>query len=131
MSFGKKLVAELSLNNSILRETVRGNSLARSGAGKQWSTPRKCCRYLSVVSAGHWDNLTPPHYQRKEANDEEMLTERIVTLASQYGRYGYRRITALLQTEGWQVNHKRVELTLAPTASAGVWCQEGVKVAAK
>jgi len=47
--------------------------------------------------------------QGKEANDEEMLTERIITLASQYGRYGYRRITVLLQMEGWQVNHKRVE----------------------
>ena len=70
-------------------------------------------------------------YRGKETNDEELLTGRIVTLASQYGRYGYRRITALLQTEGWQVNHKRVELTLAPAASAGVWCQEGVKVAAK
>jgi transposase InsO family protein len=30
-------------------------------------------------------------------------------LASQYGRYGYRRITVLLQREGWRVNHKRVE----------------------
>jgi hypothetical protein len=26
-----------------------------------------------------------------------------------YGRYGYRRVTALLRAEGWQVNHKRVE----------------------
>ena len=33
----------------------------------------------------------------------------IIRLASQYGRYGYRRITALLRTEGWIVNHKRVE----------------------
>lgn len=42
-------------------------------------------------------------------NDEEPLTQRIIVLASNYGRYGYRRITALLQFEGWQVNHKRVE----------------------
>ncbi len=34
-----------------------------------------------------------------------MLTLRLVELASQYGRYGYRRITALLQQEGWGVNH--------------------------
>ena len=25
------------------------------------------------------------------------------------GRYGYRRITAMLRWEGWKVNHKRVE----------------------
>jgi len=30
-------------------------------------------------------------------------------LALKYGRYGYRRITAMLRIEGWQVNHKRFE----------------------
>lgn len=35
---------------------------------------------------------------------------------------GYRRITALLQHEGWRVNHKRVER---------LWRQEGLKVPAK
>ena len=43
----------------------------------------------------------------------------MIALASQYGRYGYRRITALLQQSGWQVNHKRVER---------IWRQEGPKV---
>lgn len=37
------------------------------------------------------------------------MKEDIIRLASKYGRYGYRRITALLRTEGWDVNHKRVE----------------------
>jgi len=32
--------------------------------------------------------------------------DRIVELATEYGRYGYRRITALLRNEGWRVNHK-------------------------
>ena len=45
--------------------------------------------------------------------------DRIVEMASQYGRYGYRRITALLRNEGWRVNHKRVER---------IWGQEGLKV---
>ena len=31
----------------------------------------------------------------------------IIELATRYGRYGYRRITAMLKIEGWQVNHKR------------------------
>ena len=43
------------------------------------------------------------------AEDEDILTSHIVTLASEYGRYGYRRITAMLRQEGWQINHKRVE----------------------
>jgi transposase InsO family protein len=46
----------------------------------------------------------------------------VVQLASQYGRYGYRRITALLQAEGWRVNHKRVER---------LWRREGLKVPCK
>ena len=41
--------------------------------------------------------------------DEERLCSEIVRLASRYGRYGYRRVMALLQREGWLVNHKRVE----------------------
>ena len=46
----------------------------------------------------------------------------MVELAQQYGRYGYRRITAMLQVEGWRVNHKRVER---------LWRREGLKVPAK
>ena len=34
-------------------------------------------------------------------DDEEPLTQRIIVLATKYGRYGYRRITALLRHEGW------------------------------
>ena len=45
--------------------------------------------------------------------------ERITELATQYGRYGYRRVTALLQREGWQVNHKRIQR---------LWRREGLKV---
>ncbi len=43
-------------------------------------------------------------------------------MASQFGRYGYRRITALLRHRGWHVNHKRVER---------IWRREGLKVPAK
>ena len=39
------------------------------------------------------------HAQRDE---EDALTRAIVQLASQYGRYGYRRITAVLQRAGWK-----------------------------
>jgi len=55
-------------------------------------------------------------------DDELALTKRIVEIAGEYGRYGYRRITAMLWQEGWHVNHKRVER---------IWRQEGLKVPAK
>ena len=38
--------------------------------------------------------------------DEAALTADIVALATRYGRYGYRRITAMLHAEGWAVNGK-------------------------
>jgi len=46
----------------------------------------------------------------------------MIELATRYGRYGYRRITAMLRQEGWQVNHKRVER---------IWKREGLKVPKK
>jgi len=55
-------------------------------------------------------------------DDEDALTRAIVELASEYGRYGYRRITALLRDQGWHVNHKRVER---------IWRREGLKVPQK
>jgi len=63
--------------------------------------------------------------QRKVArspDDEAALTADIVELARRYGRYGSRRITALLRHAGWQVNRKRVER---------IWRREGLKVPAK
>lgn len=60
--------------------------------------------------------------QRKIArtpDDEKALTAGITALALQYGRYGYRRITAMLHQAGWIVDVKRVER---------IWRQEGLKV---
>jgi putative transposase len=73
---------------------------------------RRACRVLEQPRSSQ-------RYELRQANDEPMLVQRIVALATQYGRYGYRRITALLRREGWRVNHKRVER---------IWRQEGLKV---
>ena len=54
--------------------------------------------------------------------DEERLTDDIIELARQYGRYGYRMVTGLLNQSGWHVNHKRVER---------IWKREGLKVPSK
>ncbi len=56
-------------------------------------------------------------------SDEQQLTGDIIVLTTRYGRYGYRRITALLNNDyGWRVNHKRVER---------IWRREGLKVPQK
>jgi len=76
---------------------------------------RKACRVLG-------QHRRVQRYQPKVADDEAELTARIIDLAKQYGRYGYRRITALLRKQGWRVNRKRVER---------IWRQEGLKVPQK
>ncbi len=55
-------------------------------------------------------------------DDEERLTAEVIELAHQYGRYGYRKISALLRNAGWLVNDKRVER---------IWRREGLKVPTK
>ena len=58
----------------------------------------------------------------RRADDETVLREEIIKFTRRYGRYGYRRITALLRRDGWAVNAKRVER---------IWRREGLKVPAK
>jgi putative transposase len=55
-------------------------------------------------------------------DDEPRLVARMAELACEYGRYGYRRVAALLQAGGFAVNHKRVER---------LWRREGLKVPAR
>ena len=55
-------------------------------------------------------------------DDEAALTADIIAFATAYGRYGYRRIAALLRDAGWVVNVKRVER---------IWRREGLKVPQK
>lgn len=76
---------------------------------------RRVCRALRV-------NRSTVRYAPSIRDDEPALVARIIELASVYGRYGYRRVTALLQAEGWRVNHKRVER---------LWRTESLKVPQK
>jgi len=62
---------------------------------------RRACKVLRQTRATQ-------RYVSHVESEEEKLVNRIAELATQYGRYGYRRITALLRQEGWQVNHKHV-----------------------
>jgi len=54
--------------------------------------------------------------------DENELTQAIIALASQYGRYGYRRITSLLNDAGWVVGTDRVQR---------IWRCAGLKIPKK
>ena len=76
---------------------------------------RRACRVLGQHRS---TQRKPP----STLDDEVGLTADIIALATRYGRYGYRRITALLRAAGWVVNRKRVER---------IWRREGLKVPSK
>jgi transposase InsO family protein len=73
---------------------------------------RHACRLL-----GQWRGTQ--RYLLIQRTDEDALTRAIIALATKYGRYGYRRITALLRTAGWHVGKDRVQR---------IWRCQGLKV---
>ena len=84
----------------------------RDSLGHARVSQRRACRVLGQSRAT----------QRRHAHvpdDEPGLVRRMAELACEYGRYGYRRVAALLRSEGFAVNHKRVER---------LWRREGLKV---
>ena len=54
-----------------------------------------------------------------DIGSKSIVSADIIALATQYGRYGYRRITAMLKQKGWRMNAKRV---------VRIWRHEGLKV---
>ena len=76
---------------------------------------RHACRLL-----GQWRGTQ--RYESMQRADEDELTAAVIALASEYGRYGYKKIAAMLQSSGWKVGRDRVER---------IWRREGLKVTQK
>jgi putative transposase len=69
---------------------------------EQGKCSRRCaCRLVNI-------SRSAAVYASRRLEEERELIERIKELAYQHRRYGYRRITNLLQRDGSKVNHKRV-----------------------
>jgi putative transposase len=81
-------------------------------AQEQSLSQRRACRLVNQPRGTQ-------RYQATQREGEDALTRAVVELASQYGRYGYRRIAVLLNRDGWQVGKDRVER---------IWRREGLKV---
>ncbi len=90
-------------------------NFVRDALGHDQVSERRACRVLG-------QSRSTQRRQPVVPSDEPRLVREIIDLASQYGRYGYRRVTELLRRQGWKVNHKRVER---------LWRQEGLKVPQK
>ena len=84
----------------------------RQVLGPDRVSQRRACRVLGQCRSTQRRSPAIP-------DDEPRLVARMVALATEYGRYGYRRVAPLLRAEGFAVNHKRVER---------LWRREGLKV---
>ncbi|MBT3241366.1 MAG: IS3 family transposase [Chloroflexi bacterium] len=119
----KTLVADLSLDNAIIKEVLSKKIASpdrRRQAVKQVIdamdvSERRACRAIQQPRSTQ-------RYPKVIPGDEELIRSKVIELASQYGRYGYRRVTALLRNQGWIINHKRIER---------IWREEGLKVPQK
>lgn len=89
--------------------------MVENAMNKYRISERKACRVMGQCWATQ-------RYKPQDIDDEELLRSCVVDLASKYGRYGYKRVTALLNADGWRANHKRV---------FRVWREEGLKVPSK
>ncbi|MBT8459134.1 MAG: IS3 family transposase [Rhodobacteraceae bacterium] len=119
----RKAVSDLTLDKLILTEAAPGKLLspARRRAcidqiRSQLSvSERRICRVLG-------QHRSTQRRRPQGRADEERLVADMIELARHYGRYGYRRIAALLRDAGWQVSDGRVER---------LWRREGLKVPSK
>ncbi|NOD85543.1 IS3 family transposase [Ruegeria sp. HKCCD6119] len=119
----RRAVSDLTLDKLILTEAANGKLLspARRRAcinhvrHKLRVSERRACRVLK-------QHRSTQRKLPKGRADEKRLVADMIELTRQYGRYGYRRIAALLRDAGWQVNDKRVER---------LWRREGLKVPMK
>ena len=62
---------------------------------------RHACRLMGLARSTH-------RYRERKAGHDSELRQRLKELAARRMRFGYRRLTAILVSEGLEVNHKRV-----------------------
>lgn len=62
----------------------------------------QACRALGLARSA-------AYYLPRESVESRRLRKEIIALSEQHPRYGYRRITALLRRDQWEVNAKRVQ----------------------
>lgn len=67
-------------------------------------------------------NRTAFRYEPVKRADEDEVRSEIIDTVCNYGRVGYRMVTAILRNTGLKINHKRVER---------IWREEGLKLPTK
>lgn len=117
----RKLVADLSLDKDALQYVIEKKRLEFTAMkasveqlqAKYAFTERRACLLLLVP-------ISSFRYKPRQSNDD--LKERLIALAREKPRYGYRRLHVLLEREGEHVNHKRVHR---------IYCEAGLALRRK
>lgn len=76
---------------------------------------RRICRAI-----GHWRSTQ--RYIPCHNPFSEKLRARVIQIAREFGRYGYRTVTSMLNQEGWRVGKDRIYT---------IWREEGLKIPQK
>ncbi|WP_125056461.1 IS3 family transposase [Ralstonia solanacearum] len=105
----KRLLAESMLDNAALKDLL-SRKLASPQAKREAVRTLMTERAMGVTRACGLVGISRSlfHYESRRRIDDEVLTGRMMAIAAQKRRYGYRRIHVLLQREGWLANHKRI-----------------------
>ncbi|WP_298852902.1 IS3 family transposase [uncultured Ruegeria sp.] len=119
----RRAVSDLTLDKLILSEAAPGKLLSPSRRracivhirNEMRVSERRVCRVLG-------QHRSTQRRLPVGRADEDRLVADMIELTRRYGRYGYRRIAAMLRDAGWLVNDKRVER---------LWRREGLKVPMK
>jgi putative transposase len=62
---------------------------------------RRACKIIGQIRSTQ-------RYEKLSNQEQAKLESRVIELATEYGRYGYRQVTNLLNMEGWSVGKDRV-----------------------
>ncbi len=118
----RRAVSDLTLDKMILAEAARGKLLSPSRR-------RRCIDHVRQTLSVSERRVCRTFGQHRSTQrkvpcglpDEARLTEDIIALAEEFGRYGYRMITGMLNNSGWHVNHKRPSEDLLCISPVGQW----------
>ncbi|MCB0408445.1 MAG: IS3 family transposase [Bdellovibrionales bacterium] len=119
----KRVVADMALDNAILKDVAFGKLLSpikrreavTHAIDNHGVSERRACKVIGQAR-------TTQRYQPKNNEEKEKLRGRIIELAEEYGRYGYRTITDMLNNEGWRIGKDAVYT---------IWREEGLQVPQK
>ena len=103
----RKLVADLSLDKEALQLVIRKNGwklvvlkAAIEQVQQEYAfSERRACRLMTMAVTT---------YRYRSLRTDEPLRTKLVELAREKPRFGYRRLQVLLQRSGEHVNHKRL-----------------------